>query len=215
MLFYPFTPFFVLFCNVIQVYDYADHHRMKDFVDFLSELKNISKHEFTPQDLGNKSGQNEQYAQPNTAVAKLYALCKTFCDLAAGVLRGTAAASKSFPQQASAPRTSCAAASALHEGSMPSHIDLWDDSQNHYHIPNSALSMNGLAAPLQQQQVTPNITDPSKTYSSHYHAAETAVNEDFAWLSDFAATQPMLRWLDADLSCLDSGSWDLNNPTPL
>lgn len=59
LLYYPVTPFFVLFCNVVFNSDADDLRLMKDMTDFLGKIRDSSP-----------------------IATKLYALCATFCDLA-------------------------------------------------------------------------------------------------------------------------------------
>ncbi|KAH6669054.1 hypothetical protein B0J14DRAFT_599954 [Halenospora varia] len=63
ILHYPFTPFFVLLCNVISTRNSADYHIMQQFVAYLNETKDIS-----------------------ISGGKLYKLCLPFCTLASGLL---------------------------------------------------------------------------------------------------------------------------------
>jgi hypothetical protein len=63
VLYYPFTPFFVLFCNVISTSDQGDHTLMEQFVDYLSEVKDLSP-----------------------PIAKLHKLCVPFLNLASNML---------------------------------------------------------------------------------------------------------------------------------
>ncbi|KAH8671773.1 hypothetical protein BGZ60DRAFT_527225 [Tricladium varicosporioides] len=63
ILHYPFTPFFVLLCNVISTRNSADYHVMQQFVAYLNETKDIS-----------------------ISGGKLYKLCLPFCTLASGLL---------------------------------------------------------------------------------------------------------------------------------
>ncbi|KAG9231109.1 hypothetical protein BJ875DRAFT_487310 [Amylocarpus encephaloides] len=63
VLYYPFTPFFVLLCNVISTHHEPDYYIMQRFVDYLGEARDIS-----------------------ASVSKLHKLCIPFCSLAAGVL---------------------------------------------------------------------------------------------------------------------------------
>ncbi|KAL3419957.1 C6 transcription factor [Phlyctema vagabunda] len=66
ILYYPFTPFFVLFCNVISTHSKADYRRMKQFIDYLAEVKHIID-----------------------KASKLHKLCLPFCSLAAGVINSS------------------------------------------------------------------------------------------------------------------------------
>ncbi|RDL32673.1 uncharacterized protein BP5553_09129 [Venustampulla echinocandica] len=63
ILHYPFTPFFVLFCNVISSRSTPDYNIMLQFVAYLEEAKEIS-----------------------ISVAKLYKLCIPFSSLASSIL---------------------------------------------------------------------------------------------------------------------------------
>ncbi|CZR59387.1 uncharacterized protein PAC_09279 [Phialocephala subalpina] len=63
ILYYPFTPFFVLFCNVVRTNHLPDFTAMQDFVAYLSEIEDISD-----------------------SVAKLYKLCALFLSLITAVI---------------------------------------------------------------------------------------------------------------------------------
>jgi hypothetical protein len=41
ILYYPFTPFFVLFCNIIRTNHFPDSAAMQEFVAYLSEVSDI------------------------------------------------------------------------------------------------------------------------------------------------------------------------------
>ena len=77
VLYYPFTPFFVLFCNVISTSDKGDHTLMQQFVDYLSEVKDLSP-----------------------PIAKLHKLCVPFLNLASNMLESA----ESNVSAATAPR---------------------------------------------------------------------------------------------------------------
>ncbi|EPE26382.1 hypothetical protein GLAREA_02294 [Glarea lozoyensis ATCC 20868] len=63
ILHYPFTAFFVLFCNIVSTRHSPDYEMMQEFVAYLEDVKDIS-----------------------VSVAKLYKLCIPFCSLASSVL---------------------------------------------------------------------------------------------------------------------------------
>jgi hypothetical protein len=66
VLYYPFTAFFVLFCNVISKKYLPDYQLMLAFVDYLTSVRTTS-----------------------APVAKLYNLCLPFCALASTALKST------------------------------------------------------------------------------------------------------------------------------
>lgn len=65
-MYYPFTAFFVLFCNVISQKYLPDYQLMLAFVDYLTSVRTTS-----------------------APVAKLYNLCLPFCALASTALKST------------------------------------------------------------------------------------------------------------------------------
>lgn len=63
---YPFTSFFILFCNVISKGSRSDYQLMQEFVEYLSEIRKTS-----------------------APIDKLHKLCIPFCALASSILKSS------------------------------------------------------------------------------------------------------------------------------
>lgn len=74
--YYPFTPFFVLFCNVVRTNQPGDYAAMQEFVAYLGEARDMSN-----------------------SIAKLYKLCSLFLSLITSITNGRSRPTANFHSQ--------------------------------------------------------------------------------------------------------------------
>ncbi|KAG4433192.1 hypothetical protein IFR05_011327 [Cadophora sp. M221] len=174
ILYYPFTPFFVLFCNVIQSRDRTDYDMMQQFVAYLAEMKDIS-----------------------ISVEKLHELCLPFCALASTLLQSD---DNSNTNDNPGIRKSSLRSEKAQR--LPP-LQLYQREQEAQLNPTTshmqASSYDNQAGFLQD---TNNYAAPPIPYDMVGAGGNFDFNTDpFIW--DFMSTQPMLQWLDSDFSVFE------------
>ncbi|KAH6721068.1 hypothetical protein BKA61DRAFT_150913 [Leptodontidium sp. MPI-SDFR-AT-0119] len=174
ILYYPFTPFFVLFCNVIQSRDRTDYDLMQQFVAYLAEMKDIS-----------------------ISVEKLHELCLPFCALASTLLRSDE--ETNLNENPSIPKSSL----WTEKAQRPPPPQLYLREQDAQPAPISAhVQASSYGNQTGFMQDTSNYAVPPIPYDMVGADGNYDFNTDpFVW--DFMSTQPMLQWLDSDFSVLE------------
>ncbi|PVH87787.1 hypothetical protein DL98DRAFT_648735 [Cadophora sp. DSE1049] len=188
ILYYPFTPFFVLFCNVIQSRNKTDYEMMQQFVAYLAEMKDIS-----------------------ISVEKLHELCLPFCALASSLLNfsnentntNTNSSNNIDNSNAQMQRNPFRNESAP---MVPSHMYHQREAEaqpgptsSNLQTPHGYVNYDNQTGYTQD---TGNYGVPPIPYDMVGADGSYDFNADpFVW--DFMSTQPMLQWLDSDFSVLE------------
>lgn len=174
ILYYPFTPFFVLFCNVIQSRDRTDYDLMQQFVAYLAEMKDIS-----------------------ISVEKLHELCLPFCALAPTLLRSDE--DTNINENPGILKSSLWTEKA--QRPPPPHLYLRE--QDAQPTPTSAhVQASNYGNQRGFMQDANSYAGPPIPYDMVGADGNYDFNTDpFVW--DFMSTQPMLQWLDSDFSVLE------------
>jgi hypothetical protein len=205
ILFYPFTPFFVLFCNVIGTRDYQDFRAMQGFVEYLAEVKDIVGLPFIldmflaivePVSTTRYFYLTQRFQSPS--VAKLHKLCIPFCALASSIL---IQGGESDLQRLNGDQTELSGLGS----EIPQQLIY--DHQVHSYLP----SRSQPELPTSYPAPNPPGFMGSGSSAMHMNIPDTHIdmgfeNADFMW--DFVSTQPTLQWMDSDFSSLGE-AWGL------
>ncbi|KAF8858464.1 hypothetical protein BDZ45DRAFT_743301 [Acephala macrosclerotiorum] len=188
ILYFPFTSFFILFCNVATTNYLPDYNSMKEFVVHLSEVRETSQ-----------------------AMAELHNLCQAFCTLAATLLSAPESASKrlSISEGANSsetpPRKRLKSACTEKMASMPVESTINTLNPMSYNGTSDTSMADGMAPPM-ADNFGPKMSLP--VGDINYGPIPYVDNDSSLW--QLLDTQPRLQWLDTDLSAFDNMWGDPN-----
>ncbi|CZR64838.1 uncharacterized protein PAC_14737 [Phialocephala subalpina] len=191
ILYFPFTSFFILFCNVATTNFMPDYNVMREFVTHLSELRETSQ-----------------------AMAKLYNLCQAFCTLAATLLSTPESTSKRLSisegmdnnngtPARKRPRRACTEKMALIP--VENTINILNPVSFNATTAEAAIMVDGMA-PNMADNFGPEMSLPVSDIN--YDPIPYVDNDSSLW--QLLDTQPRLQWLDTDLSAFDNVWGDPN-----
>jgi len=186
ILYYPFTPFFVLFSSVIQSRNKTDYEMMEHFVAYLAEMKEIS-----------------------ISVEKLHDLCVPFCALASSLLNLSDENTNTNTNDSTNNSMGHMQQNSFRnekESLLPPHEHHQEGAgaQPNPTLPylQTSHSSTYYDNPIGHMQNLDNYTSQPISYAMAGADVNYNFNADpFVW--DFMSTQPMLQWLDSDFSLLE------------
>ncbi|KAF4633140.1 hypothetical protein G7Y89_g4977 [Cudoniella acicularis] len=195
ILHYPFTPFFVLLCNVISTRHLPDYQMMREFVAYLYEAKDIVRipllllhldcfpYYFIITDINSIH---------SVSASKLHKLCLPFCSLASRLLNSEEVTSP--PQQS---RLSHA------YPQQPINYSPWQNPPSQPESPQQPPSYQNLQSVSYQVPTTlPNLSTTCQPWGIIQEPNAHLLGDQETWW-DFMDTQPVLQWLDSDFSALE------------